>query len=708
MTGKAVQFRSLPYSGIKAWSVETAGTMDTDTCLRLWSHGIGLTTIDFVAGQVDMFEMMRFFNAAVLVAGRTGAHVAGGAQATIPEPTPPGAVDKLLGFFGDDAHQLDVRGVEKALKQDMRLLMDDETVEMAFKAGRDSFVITSKRIFIIDVKGMTGKKIEYRSVLWNHVKMFSIETAGSYFDTDAELVLFTDITGLTRIQQDLRKGKVDVMAIQKYFSDKILGSESTSLSAKAVTMAGVPDMGSGSLFAWMGDDSRMVDAAQMNQQYHSSPPILQPSELVEMAFKGRRDLMLFTTKRLLMVDMQGWSGKKVNYLSVPWKSVECFGVRSSGSWMDKDSEMFIFTGVNDVYHPPKQGDDPPPPPIPRMSYLEMDFQKDKVDLMAIHRYLSERCLRTQAGGFLPAEVGVSPDIMKASPPGSVEKFLEWIGNDARFVPASEVEQQLRGVNPMLQADEFVGQAYKVGRDMIVFTTKRVLSIDTQGWTGKRVEWKSIPYEAIRGFAVESAGSFDRDAEVKLFTKTYWVNGSPGSVFKQDLRKGKCDIIAMQSYIAAQVFGRQDGSKTLPPPLQAALPEPPGGVEGVLAWIGDDAHEVLAEQIQANLRKSPPLLQSDEEVEKAYKCGRDMVVFTTKRIIFIDVQGWSGKKVEYMSYPLRYCTAFEVKSAGMVSLFNSARVTVYTSIPGASAFEQDLSKSKADIWDAHTHLSKKLL
>merc|ERR1711964_517274 len=146
--------------------------------------------------------------------------------------------------------------------------------------------------------------------------------------------------------------------------------------------------------------------------------------------------------------------------------------------------------------------------------------------------------------------------------------------------------------------------------------------------------KSIPYEAIRGFSVESAGSFDRDAEVQLFTKTYWINGGPGSVFSQDLRKGKCDIMAMQSYLAAQVFGRFDGSSTLPPPVEAPPPEAPGNV---MEWLGNDAHEINSETIDANLHSSPPILQSDEKVEKAYKCGRDMVVFTTKRVLFIDVQ-----------------------------------------------------------------------
>jgi len=707
MTGKAVRHTSIPYHSILAWSVDTPGAMDPDCTLRLWSHGVGRTSIDFVAGQVDIFNIMRHFNWMCLVEGSTGAHVPEGAQATMPQPTPPDKLDKFLGYLGGDACQLDKAQVERELKQDLRLLMEDETVELAFKAGRDSFVMTSKRVLKIDVQGFTGKKVEYLSVLWSQIKMFSVETAG-FFDTDAELLLFTDIPGMTRIRQDLRRGKADVLAIQKYFADKLLGMDNTPFSAHAVPMAGVPDYGSDSILAWLGNDSRMIDAQQVNQQYHTNPPILQGSELVEMAFKGRRDLMLFTTKRLLFVDLKAFSGRKVNYVSVPWRTVQCFGVRSAGAWLDKDSEMFIWTNVNDVYWPPKSGDDPPPPPIPRMSFLEIDFQKDRVDLMAIHRYLSERCLRVQAGGYLPPDVPVSPQVMAASPPGSVERFLNWIGDDARLIPAGELELQLRSVNPMIQADEGVGMAYRVGRDMIIFTTKRVIHMDVQGLSGTRIEWKSIPYESLRAFSVQSAGAFDRDAEVRLFTKTYWINGKPGSVFAQDLRKGRCDIMAMQSYLAAQVFGRQDGSVTLPPPLQAAPPEPPKGAEMVLNWIGNDAHEVPADEVDASLHSTVPILQTDEKVEKAYKVGRDMAVFTTKRIVFIDKKAFSGKKIEYMSYPLRYCTAFEVQSAGMITLFLSAHARIYTDIPGASRMEQDFSKGRADIWDVHTQMAKKLL
>merc|ERR1719491_879905 len=56
--------------------------------------------------------------------------------------------------------------------------------------------------------------------------------------------------------------------------------------------------------------------------------------------------------------------------------------------------MILYPSFDDVYWPPKEDDDDSPPPSwPRLSEIEIDFQKDRVDLMAVHRYLSERILR---------------------------------------------------------------------------------------------------------------------------------------------------------------------------------------------------------------------------------------------------------------------------------------------------------------------------
>ena len=160
---------------------------------------------------------------------------------------------------------------------------------------------TSKPIQI-DVKGTTGKKAEFLSILWNCVRMFSLETAGR-FDSDSELTLFTNISGVTRLTIDFGKGKADIFAIQSFFANKLLGMDTVDLSDSAISAKhGFFGGSGGGLFSMFGDNNSMIDARKADEHFHSTPNILQRCEHVEMAFKSRRDTVLMTSKRLILVD----------------------------------------------------------------------------------------------------------------------------------------------------------------------------------------------------------------------------------------------------------------------------------------------------------------------------------------------------------------------------------------------------------------------
>ena len=62
-----------------------------------------------------------------------------------------------------------------------------------------------------------------------------------------------------------------------------------------------------------------------------------------------------------------------------------------------------------------------------------------------------------------------------------------------------------------------------------------------------------------------------------------------------------------------------------------------------------------------------LLLADEQVIGAYKAMRDGVVFTNKRVIFVNVQGITGKKKDYTSLPYSKIVAFSVETAGSFDL-----------------------------------------
>lgn len=171
-----------------------------------------------------------------------------------------------------------------------------------------------------------------------------------------------------------------------------------------------------------------IDAAQADKQFHTSPPVLQANEVCEMAFKGRRDLVLFTTKRLLFIDIQGWTGKKTAFTTVPYSSIKIFQVRTAGS-MDKDCEFGFYTEV--WFDPPPPQEDPPPP-TPGMSYIEFDINRHTTDILGLHRYIGAKVHNLNAPcnpEVYADQVTANSEFLEPSPPGAVDKFLNFFGQD---------------------------------------------------------------------------------------------------------------------------------------------------------------------------------------------------------------------------------------------------------------------------------------
>ena len=72
------------------------------------------------------------------------------------------------------------------------------------------------------------------------------------------------------------------------------------------------------------------------------------------------------------------------------------------------------------------------------------------------------------------------------------------------------------ITPLLINTESVLGTFKAGRDGVLFTTKRLITIDKQGI--KKTDFTSIPYSSIDVFSVETAGFLDRDAELDICVK----------------------------------------------------------------------------------------------------------------------------------------------------------------------------------------------
>ena len=70
-------------------------------------------------------------------------------------------------------------------------------------------------------------------------------------------------------------------------------------------------------------------------------PLLIQGEQLLAAFKGARDYVVFTNKRLIAVNIQGLTGRKRDYTSLPYSKVQAFSVETAGSF-DLDSELDLW------------------------------------------------------------------------------------------------------------------------------------------------------------------------------------------------------------------------------------------------------------------------------------------------------------------------------------------------------------------------------
>ena len=122
-------------------------------------------------------------------------------------------------------------------------------------------------------------------------------------------------------------------------------------------------------------------------------------------------------------------------------------------------------------------------------------------------------------------------------------LLSGLMGNASEIEAGKLQTEFAQV---LATGEKIEKAYQLIRDTFVFTDKRLIFVNRQGLTGNKVEYLSIPYRNITRFSIETAGTFDLEAELKL-----WLTGSPNPIQLQFNKK--LSIYAVQSVLASYVL-----------------------------------------------------------------------------------------------------------------------------------------------------------
>ncbi|HBS53726.1 MAG TPA: helicase [Flavobacterium sp.] len=109
---------------------------------------------------------------------------------------------------------------ESLIKEYGKLLIEGESIELGFKLIRDTFIFTSKRLILVEKQGITGSKIEYKSIIYKSISRFSIETAGT-FDLEAELKIWVSSEVNPSIVKQFNKS-VNVYDVQNVLAFYVL------------------------------------------------------------------------------------------------------------------------------------------------------------------------------------------------------------------------------------------------------------------------------------------------------------------------------------------------------------------------------------------------------------------------------------------------------------------------------------------------------
>ena len=119
-----------------------------------------------------------------------------------------------------DANLMNLKAIDlKEVRPEINsLLISDEKIKFAFQTIRDQVIFTNNRIFVANVKGISGKKIAYFSYPYSKIQYYGIETAG-LLDIDCELIIAFSNGAI--LQFDF-KSDVDIHSISSLISSYIL------------------------------------------------------------------------------------------------------------------------------------------------------------------------------------------------------------------------------------------------------------------------------------------------------------------------------------------------------------------------------------------------------------------------------------------------------------------------------------------------------
>lgn len=441
--------------------------------------------------------------------------------------------------------------------------------------------------------------------------------------------------------------------------------------------------------------------------------------------------------------------KKTSYLSIPYGSISHFAIQTPGGgigmFKDKDAEMQLWTTASWVPGERDANGVQITPPMPSNAYIEQDLAPSKVDLTQIHRLLSEKLLNkpprakwpydpalnfdkmvSEASNEAPQTAGAIP--MKAkieNDGGFFGKLGSMFSNNYQVLDAPFMEKQFKD-NRMLQEDEQVAYAFNCGRDILMLTTKRIFLSDSQGWSGKKVQYLSIPYSTVCNFGCITASKFDSDTEMYFDLGGQWntgggiipkLNEEVSSRVTFDLKKINIDMSEIFYFLSDRlILHRGDNSqfKDLPIPKQPAKSMNDGGNNKITQFMsffdGNNMSQLTDAECADNTNLlSGTFLLPGETIEIGFRKKKDLILFTNLRLLSIDHQkqmmGLLGAKYVYESTSWESIQGFGQTSAG--GMFDTdSEMWLFREGP-SSCYDWDIRKGAADINQINKWINDKI-
>jgi len=125
--------------------------------------------------------------------------------------------------------------------------------------------------------------------------------------------------------------------------------------------------------------------------------------------------------------------------------------------------------------------------------------------------------------------------------------MGWINRILGNASEVSIEKLQEKYGQLLIDQEEIELGFMLVRDTYIFTTKRLILVDKQGLTGSKVEYLSLPYKSISRFSLETSGTFDLDAELKI-----WISSANTPAISKRFNKS-VNIYKVQQYLAEKVL-----------------------------------------------------------------------------------------------------------------------------------------------------------